>query len=41
MTAKTITVVNEEEKARIKLYKEDSTDKEELRAAVFKIFDVK
>lgn len=40
VTAKTITVVNEEEKARIKLYKEDSTDNGRIEGAVFKIFDV-
>lgn len=40
VTAKTITVVNEEEKARIKLYKEDSTDNDRIEGAVFKIFDV-
>ena len=40
VTAKTITVVNEEEKARIKLYKEDSADNDRIEGAVFKIFDV-
>lgn len=40
VTARSITVVNEEEKARIKLYKEDSTDNGRIEGAVFKIFDV-
>ena len=40
MTAKTVTVVNDEEKARIRLYKVDGSDNGRLEGAVFKIFDV-
>lgn len=40
LTAMTVTVVNEKEKTRIKLYKEDSESDKKLSGAVFKIFDV-